>query len=698
MTLFARDRPDRAAASGQSVGTERGGRLDEIQGLRAVAVLLVVIYHAGLPLPGGFVGVDTFFVISGFVITRMLLNEFDTTGRIRFGQFYRRRVRRLLPAAALVVTTTLVGSALLQSPVGAQPSTALTAIGASTWTGNGVLFVVTRGYFALNLHTVPLLHTWSLAVEEQFYLVFPALLALAFAISRRRAARTGRQAAARTTAAVVIAVAFVLSLVVSVVLTFGHLIVASAGLAYFSPMSRAWEFAAGSLVCLLPAGWARGKKSVLELCAAAGLVTLLASAVLIDGTDPFPGYLALVPVLGTALVIASIGTTPTSVSRVLRVPLMQRLGDWSYSWYLWHWPLIVFIQVYWPDHVVLMTAAALVSIPLARLTYNHVEQPFRQRRPVARFATVRLAAVCIGVPIALSVALMTASQHHWGSDKVAAFAAQVEPKPALSDQCLTAVPLPDRNMRECTVGRTYPGKPIILIGDSNAAQYADGLIKVSKALGRPLTIATVQGCPFTDIQGAEAGSEIDNCHSLYESSLRWLRKQPPATVVMAAAGVWVDTDGINVATPDKSVVGTSPKVKGEIWRKGLIRTIRDVKAAGHTPVQVTAIPFFATALDRAWGPETCDFFGTLKDPSSCGESRSRAASDRMQRYGVAAQHDAAVAEGINEIDVRSAVCAHDVCATNDGAFRLYRDGLHLTIGESVRLAPLLERGVLDAGK
>src|SRR4029077_15604359 len=169
--------------------TGSGRRLD-IQGLRALAVLAVVAFHAGLPFPGGFVGVDVFFVISGFVITSMLQREWEATGRIRFGAFYLRRFKRLTPALALMVVVTAIVSALVLSPLGAQQTVAETGVGAMLLVANGVIAGNTGGYFDAPAAANPLLHTWTLSVEEQFYLAFPAILALGWFLTRRFRWRT----------------------------------------------------------------------------------------------------------------------------------------------------------------------------------------------------------------------------------------------------------------------------------------------------------------------------------------------------------------------------------------------------------------------------------------------------------------------------------------------------------------------------
>jgi peptidoglycan/LPS O-acetylase OafA/YrhL len=229
----------------RSTVAQSNRRLD-IQGLRAVAVIAVVIYHADVPLSGGFVGVDMFFVISGYVITLMLVRELKKSGTINFRQFFVRRFLRLTPALSLVVIATLVGSFFLQSPLGEQKSTAATGAGALLMVANFVIFRATGGYFEPAADSNPLLHTWSLAVEEQFYLVFPVLLFVAW--------RWGRRSLLGRICVLVVLIAVVM---ITLFLTLSGAIMGSLPLhpfltSYYSPLLRTWEFGAGVAIAFMP--------------------------------------------------------------------------------------------------------------------------------------------------------------------------------------------------------------------------------------------------------------------------------------------------------------------------------------------------------------------------------------------------------------------------------------------------------------
>ena len=343
--------------------TSAGFRPD-IQGLRALAVLLVVIFHAGLPLSGGFIGVDVFFVISGYVITAMLLREQQQSGRIDLLQFYRRRIFRLLPALALTVSVTLLITALLLWPFGTQQTAAATAVGALLLQANRVIAEVGADYFAEATQINPLLHLWSLSVEEQFYVVYPLLIAAACLLPRPRAAMTG-----------------LIGLLTAA--SIGWLALADTSLldagsawliGYYSPLSRAWEFTLGAAAALLPQSIAgRRTATVTGVLAAVGL---LVSAVLITEKLPFPGLVTAAPVLATVLLLVT-AERADGLRQLLSSRLAGWIGDRSYSWYLWHWPLIVFADLLWPDVSFAKPVAALCALLLADLSFRSVEQPLR---------------------------------------------------------------------------------------------------------------------------------------------------------------------------------------------------------------------------------------------------------------------------------------------------------------------------------
>ena len=393
-----------------------GSRRSDVQGLRAVAVLLVVVFHAGLPVPGGFVGVDVFFVISGFVITGMMHREWSSAGRVSFGRFYLRRFKRLAPALALVIAVTMILSFGLLSPIGIQQLTAQTGVGAMLLIANFVIARNTGGYFDRPAESNPLVHTWSLSVEEQFYLMFPAILVLGWALSRR-----GRRIPWATVLVGATALAsFGLAVVGVGALNPVHgflsrwwQVTTESALGFYGPLARAWEFAVGALLALVTTSRSLGSDKHAGLLAWLGVALLAGSAWLIDKNTPFLGPWTLLPVGGTLLLIAAGTRHSTWVNRALAVPAMVKIGDWSYSIYLWHWPLTVFAVTLWPQVRFAGTAAAMLSILPAVASYRWVEQPLRQLPPptARRFFALVGAVVC--PPILLATALDFTANHYW---------------------------------------------------------------------------------------------------------------------------------------------------------------------------------------------------------------------------------------------------------------------------------------------
>lgn len=327
----------------------------DIDGLRAVAVLGVILFHAGLPLHGGFVGVDVFFVISGYLITKIILRE-TKEKTFSLSNFWIRRIRRILPAATVVTLTTLCAGYLILEP------TSFSALGKSAIAQSAMLanvfFWRSSGYFSESSDLQPLLHTWSLSVEEQFYVVFPILLA--FFLRRNRETL------------LVLALASLVSFSISAWGVFSH----PSATFYLLP-TRAWELAAGALLAIMePKFRIRGVSK--ELAAASGLGAILISMVFFSEETSFPGTAALLPVGGTVLLIAANCDAPTLIGRALSIKPAVAIGLASYSLYLWHWPVFVFCRHILVEQslISMIVGMALTGI-LSYFSWRFVEIPFR---------------------------------------------------------------------------------------------------------------------------------------------------------------------------------------------------------------------------------------------------------------------------------------------------------------------------------
>ena len=351
---------------------------------------MVIVDHAGVPLlGGGYVGVDVFFVLSGFLITGLLLREQEVSGRISITAFYARRVRRILPASTLVLLATLIGSYIYLGPAHAG-RIAVDAQWSAVFASNLRFIEQGTNYLASQLPPSPLQHYWSLAVEEQFYAVWPLALIVIAAVAK---GRTLRRKLGNVLLIVIIA-----SLSWSIIQTADN-----GAVAYFSPLTRAWELATGALLAVSIPALLRLPRRLGAPMSLLGIAAIVAGGLLFTAYTPFPGYAVALPVIGAALVVAGGTVSPGEGAEILlSIPLLQWLGKLSYSLYLWHWPVLVIAREYLnralsPGETVLLCALALV---LSCLTSWIVENPVRNSRWLKRRSPLISIAIGAGLVIA----------------------------------------------------------------------------------------------------------------------------------------------------------------------------------------------------------------------------------------------------------------------------------------------------------
>ena len=386
---------------------EQGKYRPDIDGLRAVAIISVVFYHAGFPgISGGFVGVDVFFVISGFLITSLLFNEAVATGRVSLSAFYARRVRRLMPASLLVVAVTLLlGALFMPSASDEQRSLARSAITVAFFGSNFYFFRTSGGYFDDPSFSMPLLHTWSLAIEEQYYLLWPLLMLLVF----RCVGVARSEGAMRVRVVWALGGMLLLSLALCIGTTPDY-----QNFAFYLLPARVWEFAIGGIVGLAGTTFPSRLQRWAEGLSVLGLALIVCSVAGLNYRTPFPGWAAIFPVFGSAVLIVGMSANEQGfVRRLLAVRPLLFIGVLSYSWYLWHWPLLSIYRIYTLGTQNITANAMLVSVALALawLTYVWIEHPIRMRRPWL-FGRVRTT-LFAGFGISLATVLMALSLWAW---------------------------------------------------------------------------------------------------------------------------------------------------------------------------------------------------------------------------------------------------------------------------------------------
>ena len=657
----------------------------DVEGLRAVAVVAVLAFHAGVPgTAGGFVGVDVFFVISGFLITTLLVRELERTGTVSLAGFYARRARRILPPAALVLAATLLGAGLVLPPltvVDVARDGLAVALQAANWH-----FVAAQvDYSAAGRASSPLLHYWSLAVEEQFYLAW-APLVLGTCLFTRWHRR-------RTLLAAIGALSLV-SLVLAVRWTAG-----SEPLAYLGSPSRAWQFGAGAMLALSAPVLARGARRGAGAVAAwlagwAGAAAVVASVALLGPPVPYPGVAALAPTLGTVAVIGS-GLRPrtgrlgrTGVGSVLATAPFRAVGRISFGWYLWHWPVLVLGQAVlgplaWPGRVLLVQ----VGVPLSWLTFRLVERPLQRAPSVALrprdglalglAATVGSLVVAIGVGSpALSRMGARAVADVAGADVLSggATSGPVTPSPAVARDDQPRFP-PDCQLAPGEVRQpacrfavraeatglpaalTLP--PVVLFGDSHAGQWYPLAVAVAARLGRPVEVLAKSGCPVStlSVRNPQLGRDFTECYRWRDDMLDRIRSEHPRMVIVAGYNHYEDT-------------GT-PLSAWMPMMEALERDTTQVLYVEDTPYPGTDVP--ACMSEH------------LSDWSACAFPRR-----------TAGRPDALVAavvtgrlRGVAVISAWGSLCPGRVCPAARGGVLLYRDDSHLTDTVARQLVPSL---------
>ncbi|MFC5678857.1 acyltransferase family protein [Aeromicrobium endophyticum] len=644
-------------------GTPSGARRSDIQGLRAVAATLIVAFHAGALVPGGFFAVDIFFVISGFVITAMLLREHATTGSISLRRFYLRRVRRLFPSLALVVAVTMMLSILLLSPFSWGP---LAPSGlASLFAVSNVYFAVaTDGYFQTASDAVPLLHTWSLSVEEQFYLVFPTVVLLILARGRRRSLLVWA-----------VAIVTVLSFVLCVVLTLaplpGALSSQAPRLAFYSPMTRAWEFGAGALAALALTSRAVRPSRWAEAVGWAGVLTLAVAFVVVDEAS-FPGWSAALPVAATVLLLVSgslASPAGTLIGRALSVRPMTWLGDRSYTWYLWHWPMIVAAHQWWPQSRAAEVLAGVGALGVAAVVYRWFERPIHDGTFVRPARTRPLMLAIVGGAVACCVVAGAASATSLGDDHLR------EQRQVVSQQHLDQVRGCDGGL---VAGQGVPDRcrwdvegsrgRLLLVGDSHAGHYSEAFVDAAADLGYSADVVTFPSCPFALGESADAA-----CTSFVRDNVRALAApDDPYDLVV------VSTAAIN-SVRDPDLTSSAPATAGR-WRRELETTLRPVAARTRvvTVVDNVQFPRLMTCLRRS----------VLSTDPAPGCLRPGEIDVSLHDASATAQQTAMDAIGGHALDPTVALCgARAACRpVDDDGVPIFRDVSHITVDESHRLS------------
>ncbi len=671
--------------------TEARGFRADVEGLRAVAILAVLLCHAGIPVfAGGYVGVDVFFVISGFLITGLLLRELRRHGRISLAGFYARRARRLLPLTALLLGTVAVASLLLLSPLRAL-EVAGDIVSSALYTANWHFAAQSVDYFAQDVEPSPVLHLWSLAIEEQFYLAWPALLLGATWYQRRRGRRLDR------------ALWLALALVFALSLGFGIAFTSDEpAAAYFSTFGRAWELALGGCLALL--GAVRLPRLGAAALGWAGLAAIVYAALAFDATTPFPGVAALVPTVGAAALIlaGSAAAERGSPAGPLSLRPVRYVGRISYSWYLWHWPALVFAAFVWgPLSPLAGVAVVLASLLPTVLGHHLVEEPVRHARALVRVPArgLALGAACMAVAVGAGV-LLTDVQPRLPTaplsevEGAAALAWQsqpqerataVRPSPlharddrsrAYYDGCMVGIP--GTNSNRCLYGDPEGTRTVVLFGDSHALQYFAPLQKLALEHHWRLLNLTKAECTPAEvrIRSMVADREYSQCDAWRENTLRRIEESRPRTVVVISSNTAYTAygeDGEELADAENA----------DALEAGYLATLARVRRAGLNPVVIRDTPASASDVPSC----------VSEDLDRLGSCTFERVHDWNLEFDVRAAQRSA---GTHMIDLTGEICPGGVCRAVIGNALVYRDKTHLTATFARTLSPWIDAELQQA--
>lgn len=724
--LMQQDQPARSP-SPESDARGTGKRLD-IQGLRAIAVLAVVIDHVGaFHLPGGFVGVDIFFVISGFLITSHLVRTSSRQASVGFLEFYANRVRRLLPAATAVLLFTMV-AIKLWLPSTRSISFGWDVVGSALYAENWVLAGNSVDYMTQDSLASPLQHFWSLAVEEQFYIVWPVVIGLVTAtfIWARRF-QHGRR---RQTPSAVLAShpnAFRGALLA------GLLIIAAPSFAwsidyththpqpaYFVTTTRLWELAVGGIIAVAAPWITRAlRPAVASVLAWVGIAGIAVSLFVITSSTPFPGFAAALPTLATAAVIAAgLREHPHGPGTLLAWRPIQLVGDMSYSIYLWHWPLIVIVLAQW-GHIGMPVAILLVvaSLAVGYASYRWIETPTRSA-DWWRFESLK--SLEVGGALAASVAFIAMlfvvmpaqnaqDQAHAAQEQVAAeldaptssslaqstvkYGAEVlpanpqgaaageardhfdtlvpSPSAALTDvvSCATTS-VSESDVVSCPFGTPGAKVNVALVGDSHAAQWLAALKPIAEEHGWTLTAYIHDSCAF-------AKGPLVRSYKRYDACIAWNR------AVSAKL----------LADPTLTAIITSNYTASVSVRGGTMPGMAGAYDAAWKPFTAKGIP--VVVIRDTPEPKTVNVAECaalhIDQLTKCAFSRKAATATQ----GVAQMLAASQLHGVYSVDLDDAICPDDPCAPAIGNVLIYRDTNHLTGTYVATLRPRLEPMLLQ---
>ena len=678
-----------AAREGGSPTAKQAGSAfrPDIQGIRAIAVTLVLLCHASIPwAEGGFIGVDVFYVLSGFLITGLVVREIEKTGRVSIRNFYARRAKRLLPLAALVLVFIGIGS-LFIFPLARQTEIGGDIFAAALYFVNWHFIIQGVDYFAAadGLHS-PVQHYWSLSVEEQFYVVWPLLLLAAGALATRFRRRV------KVIVLMIIVPVAIASLIYSVWFTN-----ANPEAAFFSTIARAWQLAFGAILAMtLPKVRIYLPTWSAHVLGVAAVGTLLWATYTMSASTPFPGTNGLIPVVAT-IVLLVVGASGEGITtKILSTRPFQYVGNISYSWYLWHWPFVVFAigifgDLSWPWLVV----ATLISWIPTQISHTLLEDPVRRaktlklrpNRALMIGAACSVAAAAFGLWMGSNRIdvkeldqdqILGAAVVKNGKVPLVNSVDGIKPNPLdaredrgemYADGCLLLGPRTESG--ECVYGDPDGDVSVVLFGDSHSMMYMPTLDAIGEERGWKITGLSRANCAIAEVDLNQY------CDEWRANSLERIAEEQPDLVVVATS-----TQAVYSLTIDGQKL--SREASEPYLVDGMIETFNYLE---ENSGKVVLIRDQAQAPRKPWLPHECvaENLDSLKE---CAFAPERTAS-----FDVKAAEDT----GVEIIDPMPILCSNGRCPAVIGNALVYRDSYHVSATYAITMGPWLEEELAKLG-
>ena len=616
-------------------------RIHQIQALRALAALLVVLFHAKLS-PGGFIGVDIFYVISGYLITGLIIKEIGNTGTFKYRAFYLRRAKRLLPASLGILALTAIFSWLVLPPT-VRTDLGKDVLAASLYVSNYLFAFWQNDYQNLNATPSPVIHYWSLAVEEQFYIFWPIIVFSLWKFGKRRAVGLG-----------------ILAITVTSFLFSLYLTNANPIWSFYSLPTRAWELGIGALLLFLPQKFASRRTAGSSLIVWAGALLLMSSVLIFSERTPFPGYNALLPTIGTAILIAAVAAWPPILNDLSKLRIVQWLGEISYPFYLWHWPLLVLPSTRFGRELTLLERIFFIAMTAlaADLTHRFLEKPIaaREFNPNTVLKASSIGTLACSV-IAISILFTDQSAISLGNGKSVSIASVMAKPKVYPDGC--HVNNGEVLSGECTYGDLSSDKTIVLYGDSHAAQWFPALEKLAQENNFKLISLTKSACPAPEVRKVQVGAYKNaDCFKWRENSVQRMQELKPAAIILSGFQ--------HFELPSKY------SSRSAWWAEGQRIAYQNLRGASSKLIYISDTP------------------KPSRDIPNCLASNGGELCDQNEKS------DSRISGGFIKVDPTPWLCA-DKCPAIVNGIVAYRDASHISVDMSRSLSLELGGLLTDLG-